>query len=81
MKISIALFAAARELVGSNSVDLNLSEPATVCDLRNALVEGYPELASLMSNSVFSVDHEYANDDSKLRDGVEVALIPPVSGG
>jgi molybdopterin converting factor small subunit len=34
-----------------------------------------------MSTSVFSVDHEYANDDLKLRDGVEVALIPPVSGG
>jgi molybdopterin synthase sulfur carrier subunit len=81
MKISIALFASAREVVGSNSVDLNLCEPATVCDLRNALVEGYPELARLMSTSVFSVDHEYANDDLKLRDGVEVALIPPVSGG
>lgn len=81
MNISIALFASARDLVGSNSVNLDLSETATVCEMRNALVEGYPELASLLSNSVFSVDHEYANDDVKLRDGVEVALIPPVSGG
>ena len=81
MKISVALFAAAREMVGLNSVDLVLSESATVCDLRNALVENYPELDSLMSNSVFSVDHEYANDQSKLFDGSEVALIPPVSGG
>lgn len=81
MNISIALFASARELVGSISVDLEVSEQATVCDLKIALVEAYPELASLMSNSVFSVDHEYANDDMMLRDGVEVALIPPVSGG
>ena len=81
MKISVALFASAREIVGSNSIDLNLSESATVCDLRNALVEYYPELAGLMTNSVFSVDHEYANEQSKLFDGSEVALIPPVSGG
>ena len=44
MKISIVLFASARELVGSNSVELNLSEPATVCDLRNALVESLPRV-------------------------------------
>ena len=81
MKISVALFAAAKEMVGTSSVDLNLSESATVRELRNELVKLYPELASLISNSVFSVDHEYANDQSKLLDGSEVALIPPVSGG
>ena len=81
MKISIVLFAAAREMVGASSVDLNLSESATVCDLRNELVQRYPELANLITNSLFSVDHEYANDQSELFEGSEVALIPPVSGG
>ena len=81
MKIRIALFAAAKELVGSNFVDLSLPEPATVRDLKHALVDSYPDLVSLISKSVFSVDHEYANDEQVLCGGSEVGLIPPVSGG
>ena len=81
MKISVAMFASARELVGSESVDLQLPEPATICDLRKALVATYPDLSSLMRSSIFSVDHEYANDQLQLFEGAEVALIPPVSGG
>ena len=81
MKIRVALFASAKDLVGANSVELSLPEPATVKDLRIALIGVCPGLGSLMANSLFSVDHEYADDQCRLHEGVEVALIPPVSGG
>ena len=81
MKISVALFASARELVGSNSIDLILNPAATVGELRHRLIEKHPELANLIARSLFSVDHEFANDDLKLSEDTEVAMIPPVSGG
>ncbi len=81
MKIKIALFASARELVGSNSVELVLANPATVADLRNALVDSHPGLSNLISSSSFSVDHEYAGDEHVIDDGSEIGMIPPVSGG
>ena len=81
MKISIVLFASARELVGSKSVEVDVPEWATVRELRVAVLESFPELGNLLSTSVFSVDHEYAHDEFRLFDGAEVAMIPPVSGG
>jgi molybdopterin converting factor subunit 1 len=81
MKIKIALFASARELVGASSIELAINESATVADLKATLAKSHPGLTPLISKSVFSVDHEYATEQQILTDGSEVGLIPPVSGG
>ena len=81
MNVEVKLFAVAREVVGSDTVKLNLSDPATVRQLREALVERYPALSSTMRHMLVAVDAEYAGDDAQLTAKSEVALIPPVSGG
>jgi molybdopterin converting factor subunit 1 len=81
MKIKVVLFAVARDMIDKNSVALELSDSATVSDLKRALVNQYPNLEEIVLRSAFSVNHEYALDQTKLTENVEVALIPPVSGG
>jgi molybdopterin converting factor small subunit len=49
--------------------------------LRTGIADLAPEVATLLSNSLFSVDLEYANENDLLREDQEVAMIPPVSGG
>ena len=44
------------------------------------LVHQFPELASLRSLS-FAVGEDYQEDNYVLREGDEVVVIPPVSGG
>ena len=77
----VHLFAAARELAGADRVSVKLALPATVADLRAALVRDFPALASLLAKSAIAINHDFADDDHALAPGDEIAVIPPVSGG
>ena len=81
MKLRVQLFARARDLVGSGSVTLDVPEGATVAQLRWRLAEDQPILAALLERSVLAVDNEFAEENSILPAGAEIALLPPVSGG
>jgi molybdopterin converting factor subunit 1 len=79
--VSLKLFALARERLGRADVVLEIPEPATVGRLRQAIAARHPELAPLLPSLLFSVNSEYAHDDTRIAPGAEVAAIPPVSGG
>lgn len=80
MRLSVRLFASAREAVGSSKIDLELPRDANVGTLIGVLRNEYPLLATL-PELVISVNYEYAPADRPLDERDEVALIPPVSGG
>ena len=81
MRVRVRLFAMQRELVGSREIRLDLPESATVAAAWDALVEGHPVLAPGRDSVRFAVNAGYAESSTVLRDGDELALIPPVSGG
>jgi molybdopterin converting factor small subunit len=74
MNVEVRLFAGLRERAGWNRRTI---DAATVADVWPALGLGEDEPAGLL----YAVNREYAEPDRELRDGDEVALIPPVSGG
>jgi molybdopterin synthase catalytic subunit/molybdopterin converting factor small subunit len=73
MSVHVRLFAGLRERAGWSAREI---EAATVADVWPELGLG-EEPAGLL----YAVNREYAERDRELRDGDEVALIPPVSGG
>lgn len=75
------LFALAKNVVGRDTVRLELAEPATVADVRAALGEAYPALGALIGQMLMAVDAEYADDSQPVTSASEIACIPPVSGG
>ena len=81
MKVHVSLFAGLKELVGQRKVTLELPEGATVIQLRDRLSEEYPRVTPFLPTLVCAVDEEYVPSEHLLRDGDEIALIPPVSGG
>ena len=81
MKVSVKLFALARDLVGREAVEIELDEPATVERLRRRLASEYPPLGSLVEQATFAINAEYATGTTKIPEQAEVACIPPVSGG
>jgi molybdopterin converting factor subunit 1 len=81
MTVRVRLFARARDLAGADLVSVELPAGATVADVRTALGEAYPALGPLLLRSAVAVDEEFAGDDAIVPAEVEVALLPPVSGG
>jgi MoaE-MoaD fusion protein len=76
VRVTVRLFAALRERAGAGRRELELAQGATAGDVFAALGIGAepPGLA-------YAVNREYAERSLALKDGDEVALIPPVSGG
>jgi len=81
IRVRARLFAVQRELAGRREVPLDLASGATVEDAWSALVAQVPVLAPGRSSVRFARNGDYADPDTALADGDELAVIPPVSGG
>ena len=81
MRIRLRLFAMLRERAGWRERELELPERATIEDAWTALVTAQPDLAAHRDAVRFALNREYAEPDSQLSDGDELAIIPPVAGG
>ncbi|MEO1993768.1 MAG: MoaD/ThiS family protein [Planctomycetaceae bacterium] len=81
MKLQLRLFAKARDLVGQEFVELELTSSACIRDLKSTLKQEYPQLEPLMPGLLFAVGTDYAGDGVRLTSNCDVACFPPVSGG
>ncbi|RME77075.1 MAG: MoaD family protein [Chloroflexi bacterium] len=81
MHITIRLFARLRELAGTDRLNRELPDNASIADLLDALQTEFPRLTEAIPRTIISVNKEFAGPQTRLRDGDEVAFFPPVSGG
>jgi molybdopterin converting factor small subunit len=80
MKIELLSFGIARDIIGASKTTIDLHGSVSIADLKKALESRYPEFTALASLK-FAVGEEYRNDSYDLKEGQEVVIIPPVSGG
>ena len=81
MRVCVLYFGVLKDLVGHGRSEMNLAEGASVAELLEAhrgLAKGQE---SLWESIAVAVNQEYARAGDVLKDGDEVALLPPVSGG
>ncbi|MFN8858283.1 MAG: MoaD/ThiS family protein [Planctomycetaceae bacterium] len=81
MKLSVQLFARARDLAGGSPIEIELPDGSDVAALKRALAMEVPALSSLGPHMLVAVGEDYARDGQRLVPGVEIACFPPVSGG
>ena len=74
-------FASYREVLGKDELEKELKENTNISTLLELLRKEHHELGSLSETLIVAVNREYAAHDTILKDGDEVALLPPVSGG
>lgn len=79
VRVSLRCFAAVREALGTDAMEIELPAGTTVEGLRQKLALERPALARIPV--AYAVNRDYARPDLALRDGDEVAFIPPISGG
>lgn len=82
MTVTVRLFAVLRERVGSDSIEVELDDGATVAEALARLAER-PELGDLLDRMpvAMAVNRDYADGGTSLAPGDELALVPPISGG
>jgi molybdopterin converting factor subunit 1 len=81
MRVRIRLFARLRDIVGSGELEREAAAGSTAKQVWNDLAAEYPALAPYGAVSSCAVNEEYATFNATLREGDEVAFLPPVSGG
>ena len=81
IRVRVKFFAAPREALGTDEIALDIPEGATVNDLIDTLREMYPVLDSYTHFLSVAVNRAHAGRQTELRDGDEVACLPPVGGG
>jgi molybdopterin synthase catalytic subunit len=81
VEIDIRYFAMIREVIGRAAERRSVSEGLTAGDLFNELIAEHPRLERMRPVTMLMVNESYVRPDHPLRDGDEVAFIPPVSGG
>ena len=76
MRVRVKYFASLREQLGSDGVELDLDEAATVADVWKLATN-----LSAPENLLSSRNLKYAEWDESVEEGDEVAFFPPVTGG
>jgi molybdopterin converting factor subunit 1 len=81
MRITVRLFARLRDIAGAAELVRDMEPGATIGNVWRQLADEYPDLGPYERSISTAVNADYARMDTKLREGDEVAFLPPVSGG
>jgi molybdopterin synthase catalytic subunit len=81
MQVTVKLFGSIREAAGAKELAVSLPEGSTATDLRLLLARDHPSFEEMADRLRISVNYEIVSGDGALREGDEVAFLPPVSGG
>lgn len=80
MKIRLLLFAGLRERAGRAELALEVPDGSDVGAAKRELLRRHPEVETL-AGVRGALRDGYVDDDARLAEGDELALLPPVSGG
>ncbi|WP_353069466.1 MoaD/ThiS family protein [Tunturibacter empetritectus] len=77
----VLYFGVLKDVFGRSGEDLELTDGASVADLIAGCRGRAVGAAGVWDSMAVAVNQEYAQGVDVLKDGDEVALLPPVSGG
>ncbi|HSL22156.1 MAG TPA: molybdopterin converting factor subunit 1 [Vicinamibacterales bacterium] len=81
MQVRIRLFARLRDIAGAPELQREVPDGATLRAVWNTLAREFPELERYTPAVSAALNDEYARMDAPVKDGDELAFLPPVSGG
>lgn len=81
MRVRVLLFGQLKDIVGRQEDELDLQTGATLAAVMSHYAGRYPKFQGLNNSIACSINQEYAQASAVLKEGDEVGLLPPVSGG
>ncbi|MCX8173077.1 MAG: molybdopterin converting factor subunit 1 [Thermoplasmata archaeon] len=80
MKIRIKYFAGLRDITGRESETIDVKEKTRIADILKMVYSKYPDMRKT-AEIIVARNRQYADENERVEDGDEIALLPPVSGG
>jgi len=81
MRVRLLYFAVLRDITGKSEEVIELPDGTRAQEIWNRLRSRHDQLAGYERPPMTAVNESYVSADELLRDGDEVAFIPPVAGG
>ena len=81
MRVRVLYFGVLKDVIGQGSRMMEVGEGSSVAELVAVHRGAFSGPAAVWDSIAVAVNQEYARADRLLKDGDEVALLPPVSGG
>jgi molybdopterin converting factor subunit 1 len=81
LKVRLLFFAVLRDVTGVSERSLELPPGTTAADVWRTLREEHSRLRGYERPPLTAINEQYASPEAQLRDGDDLAFIPPVSGG
>jgi molybdopterin converting factor small subunit len=81
LRVRCRLFARYAEVVGRDEVTLELPPGAVVSDAVASLRRDVRGADALPERPLVAINMQHASPGTRLRDGDELALLPPLAGG
>jgi molybdopterin synthase catalytic subunit len=81
MQVRLLFFATLKDIVGANQLPFELPAGATINDLLSRLEARYPRFKDYRPVLLTAINEDYVSRDTRINEGDEVAIFPPVSGG
>jgi len=81
VRIRLLYFAVLRDIAGTREAEIEVPTGTRASDIWERLRQQYRELADYRRPPMVALNEEYVTPEQQLRDGDELAFIPPVAGG
>jgi molybdopterin converting factor subunit 1 len=81
MRVTVRLFARLRDVAGAGDFEREAPPAATIRTIWESLAREHPGLEPYGASISSARNAEYAQMDTPVADGDEIAFLPPVSGG
>ena len=81
MKVRVRVFAAYREILGKDELELDVPNGTTARGAFESLLGTRADFTRLLASTMFAVNREYVGGDYVLHAGDELVFLPPLAGG
>jgi len=81
VRVKVLFFGMLRDIVGRAEEQIELDEGARLESVFERYAREFPRLKDLTSSIVLALNQQFCERSEAVRDGDEIAFLPPVSGG
>lgn len=81
MRVKVLFFGMLKDVVGRSEDQVEIPENGRLGGIFDHYAERFPRIREMAGSIVLAQNHEFADSSAVVKEGDEIAFLPPVSGG